>query len=118
MAFAAPDPKRVLADKQRLRQRELDDLAVFAAERRKKQEIRACYFVGPQQLHGEDVEGYSPKQIRFAGRMLQYDRTAKNLDSATFERIGRSRGGSNRGNLYRCNMALRFAEKPTEGVVA
>jgi hypothetical protein len=115
MAFAAPDPKRVKADAERLRQRELDDLAVIEAERRIKREIRACYFVGEQTLNGERVEGHSPKQIANAGRMIQAGEMARHIDKAnalskagisTWIRVGRSRGGKHKGNLYTCNSAL------------
>lgn len=115
MAFAAPDPKRVEADNRRLRQRELDDLADIAREKRIKQEIRACYFVGEQTLNGERVEGHSPKQIAHAGAMIQASEMSRALDKAqrlskggvpVWDRVGKSRGGKRKGNLYRCNMAL------------
>jgi hypothetical protein len=107
MGFNPPDPKRVKADAERLRQRELDDLAVIEAERRIKREIRACYFVGEQTLNGERVEGHSPKQIANAGRMIQnHNDGARRANWHTqagvscWERIGRSRGGRKKGNLY------------------
>lgn len=115
MAFAPPDPKRIAADRERLAQRERDDLAAIAREKAIKQEIRACYFVGEQTLNGVRVEGYSPPQIAKAGSMMQAHEMARALDKAqrlskagtpVWNRMGKSRGGKHKGNLYRCNMAL------------
>lgn len=99
MAFAPPDPKRLEADRQRLRQRELDDIKAIEDERKRKREIRACY------------HEHSPAQIANAGAMIRNngDGARKLLDAATstdtcWERIGRSNGGRTRRNLYRCTV--------------
>ena len=108
MAYAAPDPKRVEADRARVRQRELDDIAAIERERHIKQEIRACYYEGSQILNGTKVIGYSPKQIKHAGEMI---RNGQNIDTlheahrvgkACWEVLGRSHGGRTRGKLMRC----------------
>jgi hypothetical protein len=115
MGFNPPDPKRVKADAERLRQRELDDLAVIETGRRIKREIRACYFVGEQTLNGVRVEGHSPKQIANAGKMIQAGEMSRHIEKANrlskagvacWIRVGRSRGGKTKGNLYTCNSAL------------
>lgn len=104
MAFAAPDPKRVEADRRRMEQRRLDDIRTIEEQRRIKQEIRSCYH--------PDEGGYSPAQIRNAGQMIQAGKRHDRIEGITlgikptWERIGRSRGGKRKGNLYVCNRAF------------
>lgn len=108
MAFAAPDPKRVEADRKRLEQRKLDDIAAIEQQKRIKQEIRACYFEGTTLLNGEKAEGYVPKQIKHAGTMIQngkkFEEMQEELSTGTscWEVLGRSNGGRTRGKLLRC----------------
>ena len=77
MAFAPPDPKRVEADRRRLEQRKLDDIAAIEREKRIKAEIRACYHADGGELNGVPYEGYSPPQIRHANRMIAKQHKAK-----------------------------------------
>lgn len=74
-----------------------------AYNKRVLQEIRTCY------------REYVPAQFANAGRMIQAGECARLIEKANrcskagvpvYERIGKSRGGKSKRNLYVCNMAL------------
>lgn len=109
MAFAPPDPKRVEADKRRIEQRRLDDIRAIEEQRRIQQEIRSCYHPFGDEVNGVKTTGHSPKQIANAAKMQAAGRLHDHLEGVTlgikpsWTRIGRSRGGKQKRNLYVCN---------------
>lgn len=119
MAYAAPDPLKVEADRKRaqaLHEAAMREIADIEARRQREariaEEIRVCYFDGTTKLGDQIVQGYSPKQIKHAGRMIRDGQKhdehqlrialAEAEGKTCWERIGRSRGGKRKGNLYRC----------------
>ncbi len=109
MAFASPDPKRVEADRRRIAQRHIDDVRELETKRRIAREIQACYDPARTLVNGIEARGYCPPQIAHGHKMQENDgnaaariEQAENAGIACWERIGRSRGGKRKGNLYRC----------------
>lgn len=119
MAFAAVDPKKAeylrdqKAREKALQEREevfkriaLEESERLEAEQKRiKREIWACYRPDKTIVNGVEAEGYSPKQIALAGRMIQAGNTCKRLtesDRTLDEYLGTSNGGRRRGKLYRC----------------
>ena len=97
MAFATMDPKK--AEALRLAaEREIADIrAREEYEARVRTEIETCY------------GAYAPAQIRHKVAMIHNHHNAARkanheaeMGIACWERIGRSRGGRKKGNLYKC----------------
>jgi hypothetical protein len=106
-------PKLVAANRRAAendaRERALHDAAmreiadIEAREKRIKRETLTCY------------QEYAPVQVMRANGMIEAHEMARALDKAqrlskggvpVWDRVGKSRGGKRKGNLYRCNMAL------------
>lgn len=96
MAYAPPDPKRI-AYEQALAEAAAKEIAFLdEQERERKRQIEDCY------------TRHIPSQIANKAMMVHFHhngaarvRQAEN-EPMCWERIGRSRGGRRKGNLYKC----------------